>query len=165
MSLAALIARYKQPPVTPVTEPTLPPQPSPTLAVTPVTPVTPKNTEGQSQKQNPDDLLADIAAMLQADPNQLRALLSADDLDDIAHGRNSRGYMLDYFRQMRTDGKLPTITAPAPQGKPDTTGRAATWKFTHEAMINHLMACSACYAPKRRYCAQGADLRSVYRGG
>jgi len=115
--------------------------------------------------QNPNDLLADIAAMLQADPGQLRALLSADDLDDIAHGRNSRGYMRDYFRQMRTDGKLPTITAPAPQGKPDTTGRAATWKFTHEAMINHLMACSACYAPKRRYCAQGADLRSVYRGG
>jgi hypothetical protein len=57
--------------------------------------------------QNPDDLLAGIAAMLQAEPSQLRALLSADDLHDIAHGHNSRAYMLDYFRQMRTDGKLP----------------------------------------------------------
>tara|TARA_R110001592_G_scaffold215036_1_gene468376 strand:- start:1829 stop:2263 length:435 start_codon:yes stop_codon:yes gene_type:complete len=57
--------------------------------------------------QNPDDLLADIAAMLQVAPNQLRALLSANDLDDIADGYNSRAYMLDYFRLMRTDGLLP----------------------------------------------------------
>ncbi|MCL1479050.1 MAG: hypothetical protein MH219_16755 [Marinobacter sp.] len=74
--------------------------------------------------QNPDDLLADIAAMLQADPGQLRALLSADDVSETAQGFNSLDYMLDYFRQMRTDGKLPTVTAtPAPQSKPDTTGR------------------------------------------
>jgi len=114
--------------------------------------------------QNPDDLLAEIAAMLQADPDQLRALLSADDLDDIAHGRNSRGYMLDYFRQMRTDGKLPTITAaaPAPQGKPDTTGRAATWKPEHEQYLNHYTECTACYAPKGRYCEQGASLHQTY---
>lgn len=115
MSLAAVIARRKRQPVTPVTpatKPTLPPQASPALAVTPVTRVTPENTEGQKQNQNPDALLADIAAMLQADPGHLRALLSDDDLDDIADGYNSRSYMLDYFRLMRADGKLPTVTAP-----------------------------------------------------
>ena len=75
--------------------------------------------------QNPDDLLADIAAMLKADPGQLRALLSADDIQDIARGHNSRAYMLEYFRLMRTDGLLPTVTAtPAPQSKPDAIGMA-----------------------------------------
>lgn len=54
--------------------------------------------------QNPDVLLAEIAVMLQADPDQLRALLSADDIQDIAQGFNSRAYMLVYFRLMRSDG-------------------------------------------------------------
>jgi hypothetical protein len=57
--------------------------------------------------QNPDALLADIAVMLRANPDQLRALLSTDDIQDIADGANSRAYMLDYFRLMRADGKLP----------------------------------------------------------
>ena len=64
--------------------------------------------------QNPDALLMDIAAMLQANPDQLRALLSTDDIQDIAEGANSRVYMLDYFRLMRADGKLPIYTAPPP---------------------------------------------------
>jgi hypothetical protein len=69
--------------------------------------------------QNTDDLLADIAAMLQADPGQLRALLSADDIQDIADGENSRTYMLDYFRLMRADEKLPVCTdPPAKASKP-----------------------------------------------
>ncbi|WP_100638214.1 hypothetical protein [Marinobacter salexigens] len=117
MSLAALIARYKQPPVTPatpVTSPMLPLQAAPTLAVTPVTQVTPQNAEGQREKQNPDALLADIAVMIHADPDQLRDLLSADDLDDIAQGYNSQSYMLDYFRLMRADGKLPACTTAPP---------------------------------------------------
>jgi hypothetical protein len=97
----------------------LPPQPPPTLAVTPVTRVTPKNTEGQSQKQNPDAMLAEIAVMLQADPDQLRTLMSADDIQDIADGENSRTYMLDYFRLMRADEKLPVCTdPPAKANKP-----------------------------------------------
>jgi len=63
--------------------------------------------------------------MLKADPGQLRALLSADDIQDIARGHNSRAYMLEYFRLMRTDGLLPTVTAtPAPQSKPDAIGMA-----------------------------------------
>ena len=39
--------------------------------------------------QNPDALLMDIAAMLQANPDQLRALLSTDDIQDIANGRTA----------------------------------------------------------------------------
>jgi hypothetical protein len=169
MSLAALIARYKQPPVTPVTpvtEPTLPPQPLPTLAVTPVTRVTPKNTEGQSQKQSPDAMLAEIAVMLQADPSQLRALLSADDIQDIADGENSRTYMLDYFRLMRADGKLPVCTElPAKASKPPSHMESAkTWTPAHDRYISHVMACTDCRAPQRRYCDEGAQLRCEYWG-
>jgi len=117
MSLAALIAQYKHPPVTPVTlvtTPVLPLQASPTLTVTPVTRVTPQNGEGQKQRQKPDALLMDIAVMLQANPGQLHALLSTDDIQDIADGANNRAYMLDYFRLMRADGKLPVCTTPLP---------------------------------------------------
>jgi hypothetical protein len=71
------------------------------------------------QQQNPDALLADIAVMLQASPGQLRALLSTDDIQDIADGANSRAYMLDYFRLMRADGKLPVCTEP-PQSQMDS---------------------------------------------
>jgi len=111
MSLAALIARYKHPPVTPVTPATataLPPQAVPILTVTPVTPVTPQNID--AQKKNPDALLMDIALTLHAKPDDLYALLCADDIQDIAEGLNSRAYMLDYFRLMRADGKLPVRT-------------------------------------------------------
>jgi hypothetical protein len=167
MSLAALIARYKQPPVTPVTVPTLPPQPAPTLAVTPVTRVTPKNTEGQSQKQNPDAMLAEIAVMLQADPDQLRALMSADDIQDIADGENSRTYMLDYFRLMRADEKLPVCTDPpakASKPPPSHMESAKTWTPVHGRYISHVMACTDCRAPQRRYCDEGAQLRGEYWG-
>lgn len=52
---------------------------------------------------------------------------------------------------------------PAPeQSEPDAIGRAEAWKPAHEAMINHLMACTACHAPTRRYCEQGAGLRRAY---
>jgi hypothetical protein len=71
----------------------------------------------EQKRQNPDALLAEIAVMLQADPDQLRALLSTDDIQDIADGANSRAYMLDYFRLMRADGKLPVlIGAPCSMG-------------------------------------------------
>jgi hypothetical protein len=52
---------------------------------------------------------------------------------------------------------------PAPeQSEPDAIGRAEAWKPAHESMINHLMACTACHAPTRRYCEQGAGLRRIY---
>jgi hypothetical protein len=104
----------------------------------------------------------DIAAMLQANPDQLRALLSTDDIQDIADGANSRAYMLDYFRLMRADGKLPICKAPppakateSPQSRMDSE---KTWKRAHEAIINHVMGCTACPAPQSRYCEQGAKL-------
>jgi len=117
--------------------------------------------------QNPDDLLADIAAMLQADPGQLRALLSADDIQDIADGENSRTYMLDYFRLMRADGKLPVCTElPAKASKPPLSHMesAKTWTPSHDPYISHVMACTDCRAPPRRYCDEGAQLRGEYWG-
>ena len=170
MSLAALIARYKHPPVTPVTpvtNPALPLQAAPTLTVTPVTPVTPQNTEGQSEKQNPDALLAEIAVMLQAHPNQLRALLCADDLDDIAQGYNSRADMLDYFRLMRVDGKLPTVTAQQPPAKAARQPQshmemAKAWKPAHELYLNHYTECSLCQVKQNRYCDEGKQLWREY---
>ena len=120
----------------------------------------------EQKQQNPDALLLDIAAMLQANPDQLRALLSTDDIQDIADGANSRAYMLDYFRLMRTDGKLPICTTPLPVKANELPQShlesARAWKPAHEAMINHVMACTACRAPQGRYCNEGADLRRVY---
>jgi hypothetical protein len=105
--------------------------------------------------------------MLQANPDQLRALLSTDDIQDIADGANSRAYMLDYFRLMRADGKLPVYTGPPPamatEPPQSHMESARVWKPAHEAMINHVMACTACRAPQGRYCNEGADLRRVYR--
>jgi hypothetical protein len=51
---------------------------------------------------------------------------------------------------------------PLDQSEPDAIVGAEAWKPTHEAMINHLMACSACHAPKHRYCEQGAGRRRAY---
>jgi hypothetical protein len=119
------------------------------------------------QPTNPDDLLADIAAMLQADPGQLRALLSADDIQDIADGENSRTYMLDYFRLMRADGKLPVCTElPAKASKPPLSHMesAKAWTPAHDRYISHVMACTDCRAPQRRYCHEGAQLRGEYWG-
>ena len=61
----------------------------------------------ERSRQDPDALLMDIAVMLRANPDHLYALLCEDDIQDIADGANSRAYLLDYFRLMRADGKLP----------------------------------------------------------
>jgi hypothetical protein len=117
--------------------------------------------------QNPDDLLADIAAMLQADTRQLRALLSADDIQDIADGENSRTYMLDYFRLMRADEKLPVCTDPTAKAikpPPSHMESAKTWTPVHDRYISHVIACTDCRAPQRRYCDEGAQLRCEYWG-
>jgi hypothetical protein len=118
------------------------------------------------QQQNPDALLLDIAVMLQANPDQLRALLSTDDIQGIADGANSRAYLLDYFRLMRADGKLPICTEPPPAKATEPPQSylesAQAWKPEHEAMMNHVTGCTACRAPQGRYCNEGADLRRVY---
>jgi hypothetical protein len=106
-------------------------------------------------KEEATSLLLKIAEAIQ------RALLSTDDIQDIADGANSRAYLLDYFRLMRADGKLPVCTEPPPakateppQSHPES---AKAGKPTHEAMMNHVVACAACCAPQSRYCEQGAD--------
>ena len=121
----------------------------------------------EQKRQDPDVMLMDIAAMLRANPDQLRALLCSDDIQDIADGANSRAYMLDYFRLIRANGKLPVCTEPPPAKATDPPQShmesARAWKPAHEAMINHVMACTACRAPQGRYCNEGADLRRAYR--
>jgi len=121
----------------------------------------------EQKRQDPDALLMDIAVMLRASPDQLRALLSTDDIQDIADGANSRSYMLDYFRQMRADGKLPVYTEPPPAKATEPPQShmesARAWKPAHEAMISHVMACTAFRAPQGRYCNEGAAFCRVYR--
>lgn len=58
----------------------------------------------EKQAQNPDALLVHLAKTLQADVHRLRALLSDDDMQDIAEGHHTRSYLLAYFRLMRSDG-------------------------------------------------------------
>ncbi|WP_347505477.1 hypothetical protein [Pseudomonas anguilliseptica] len=36
------------------------------------------------------------------------------------------------------------------------------WIAARDQYVNHLTACKACYAPKSRYCAAGAELRQRY---
>lgn len=44
-----------------------------------------------------------------------------------------------------------------------TAASASTaWKEAHDAFTSHQMACSACYAPLKRYCPIGADLFERY---
>ncbi|PFG53112.1 hypothetical protein ATG98_2194 [Marinobacter sp. LV10R520-4] len=116
--------------------------------------------------QNPDAMLMEIAVMLRANPDHLYALLCEDDIQDIADEANSRAYMLDYFRLMRTDGKLPIHTEPPPAKATEPPQSyiesAQAWKPAHEAMMNHVTGCTACRAPQGRYCNEGADLRRVY---
>jgi len=120
----------------------------------------------ERSRQDPDAMLMDIAVMLRANPDHLYALLCEDDIQDIADGANSRAYMLDYFRLMRADGKLPVCTEPPPvkatEPPQSHMESARAWKPAHEAMINHVMACNACRAPQRRYCEQGSRLRRLY---
>jgi len=121
----------------------------------------------EQKQQNPDALLLDIAVMLRANPDQLHALLCEDDIQDIVDGANSRAYMLEYFRLMRVDGKLPVCTEPPPAKATEPPQShmesARAWKPAHEAMMNHVTDCTACRAPQGRYCNEGADLRRVYR--
>lgn len=58
-----------------------------------------------NKRQDPDAVLQELAQTLQANPARLRALVSSDDMEDIANGEHSRAYLLAYFRLMRSDGK------------------------------------------------------------
>jgi hypothetical protein len=132
------------------------------FSANPQNPQTPADNKGQ----NPDALLLEIAQTLQASPARLRGLLDSDDLQDIDEGATSRAHLLAYFRLMRSDGHplADDTTEPtrAPESRPGHVERMQEWKPAHDAMINHLMACKACYAPRARYCTEGAELRQAY---
>ena len=74
----------------------------------------PQNPQPPENSHNPDALLLELARTLQASPDRLRALLSDDDMQDIAEGATSRGHLLAYFRLMRSDGKPLADDEPLP---------------------------------------------------
>jgi hypothetical protein len=108
----------------------------------------------------------EIAQTLQASPARLRALLDSDDMRDIAEGATSRAHLLAYFRLMRSDGHPLADDTPEPtrqpQSRPGHVELMQAWKPAHDALINHLMACQLCHAPRNRYCPEGQQLRENY---
>lgn len=144
-----------------------PGKPAPTLGFRDIS-ANPQNPQPPAEKkgQNPDALLMEIAQTLQATPARLRALLDSDDMQDIAEGATSRAHLLAYFRLMRSDGHPLADDTPEPtrqpQSRPGHVELMQAWKPAHDELINHLMACKACYAPRARYCTEGAALRQAY---
>lgn len=126
----------------------------------------PQNPQPPGNNQNPDAVLMELLQTLQASPKRLRALLSDDDMRDIAEGQHSRGYLLAYFRLMRSDGHPLADDRPEPTRAPENRPRhielMKAWKPAHDALINHLMACPTCHAPLGWYCTEGTDLRRAY---
>lgn len=77
-----------------------------------------KGAEKKPERPNPDAVLLKVARQLQASPSRLRAMLSDDDMRDIAEGQHSRAYLIAYFTLMRADGKSwQTINAPDRHGE------------------------------------------------
>lgn len=131
----------------------------------PADPQNPK-VSASKNKQAPDAVLLELAITLKADSSLLRALLSEDDMQAIAEGEYDHRYLLAYFRLMRSDGRALTshkVAAPEPPITIDHVTQAKPWEAAHGALINHLMACTACYAPRSRYCPDGQRLCREYR--
>lgn len=172
MSYADLLRTFSERSVTPVT-PRIPPEvtnktegnQSSNLSY-PGYPEKPIRAEKTPEPKNPAGMLLKIAKTLEASPDRLRGLLDADDMQAIADGEYSLEYLLAYFRLMRSDGNQLADDEPvatiAPDNCPSHVERMKAWMPAHEALINHLMACSACYAPLSRYCIDGTDLRLGY---
>ena len=126
-----------------------------------------RETWQPGQPANPDALLLEIAQTLEANPARLRAMMSHDDVQAAATGESSRAYLLEFFRLKQQTGEL-LADHPQPPGskalgnQPGHMERMKAWKPAHESMIDHVMACTACYAPKHRYCEQGAGLHRAY---
>lgn len=129
----------------------------------------PQNPQPPADKtlHNPDALLLEIAPVLGADPAHLRAFLADSDLQDIIEGEQNRASLLAFYRMKQQTGELLADHTPeptrAPQSRPGHVELMQAWKPAHDALINHLMACRACYAPRDRYCTTGAELRRAYR--
>jgi hypothetical protein len=120
----------------------------------------------RQQSLEPDALIIDIAYTLDVSPALLRNLLGSDDIQDIAEGIISRGHLLDYFRLMRSNGHPLAGDTPKPSKATEPSlghiERMWAWKRPHDAMINHLMLCRRCHAPRNRYCPEGQKLRDDY---
>ncbi len=58
----------------------------------------------------------------------------------------------------------PLIVSPRIKAPPALTAAAASseWHRCRDLYINHLMICRACYAPARRHCQTGIELRTTY---
>lgn len=172
MSVASLIARKLGQPVTPVTRKENTGVTAVALGAQRCNPCNPCNptksryTDKNPEPVNPDALLMEIAQTLQASPARLRALLDSDDMRDIAEGATSRAHLLAYFRLMRSDGHPLADDTPEPtrqpQSRPGHVELMQAWKPAHDALINHLMACQLCHAPRNRYCPEGQQLRENY---
>ncbi|MBW7471153.1 hypothetical protein [Marinobacter sp. F4218] len=87
-------------------------------------------------------------------------------MEAISLGEYSQADLTAYFKLMRSDGKRLTDDQPTPTKPPDShpkhVKRIQARKLTHDALINHLMACQRCYAPRCRYCPEGQRLRQDY---
>jgi len=127
--------------------------------------------EKKPKRANPDAVLLKVARQLQASPASLRAMLTDDDMQDIADGMNSPAVMLEFFRLKQKTGELledqPQPVAPAPVTRAPESGtkhaqRLKAWKPAHDLFLNHITACPDCYAPLGRYCTTGAGLRGDY---
>ncbi len=172
MSYTDLLKSFAVPKVTPVTHSAGPEVTKNTQGNQPSNPSYPGYPEKPTRSANKTEtakanaLLQGIALTLEASPTRLRALLSDDDVQDIAEGATSRADLLAYFRLMRTDGHLLADDRPEPARSPENAPRHVdlmkAWKPAHDALINHLMACPTCYAPRSRYCPEGSALRQAY---
>ncbi|WP_373190477.1 hypothetical protein [Halomonas sp.] len=123
------------------------------------------------KRANPEAVLLKVARQLQASPASLRAMLTDDDMQDIADGMNSPAVMLEFFRLAQENGELladqrqPVALAPATRAPEITAShvqRLKAWNPSHERFIDHLTACPDCFAPRARYCTTGGELRRAY---
>lgn len=107
---------------------------------TPCTPCTPEKHRGAEKnpkRVNPDAVLLKVARQLKASPASLRAMLTDDDMQDIADGLNSPAVMLEFFRLAQKHGELladqrqpvtPASAARLLEHRPGQTGQMKVWK-------------------------------------
>ncbi len=174
MSYAELLRKFAERPVTPVTqreEPEVTEKPKENHVGNLRYLGYPKQLRSVERSHKPRKLenpLYEIAQTLEANPRILRSLLSDDDMEDIAEGVISRSHLISYFRLMRSDGISLAGGEPALQGASDSENLSRyfqsthSWKSSHEYLINHVMECTECYAPVKRYCEKGDSLRQTY---
>lgn len=157
------------PPVPPVyscegTENTHEKQPSTTR--TPCTPGKDREADNNPRRASPDAVLLELARQLRVSPASLWAMMDDDDIEATANGEYTPAYLLAYFRLKQETGELQADDTPEPTRQPESrpghVELMQAWKPAHDDLINHLMACSACHAPRARYCTDGAELRRAY---